>query len=239
VGALVPTAVSDLIYGGDIDNWTSAAKSLKLRYALHLSKRNGYEPVKVILDAGGFIESSAVDMTFTFGTAANEWNPRYQFDSDRGDIRAGKVIVDMMLATSDPRLPLYFDKGTASNYIGVAAGTAGPANSSWVGSGFASQDSPLDLITYAEVKFIEAEVLFQTGDPGGAATAYNAAVKASLAQHGVSSPSWEAANASETAAITLQKIIEGKYVANFLSSEVFVDYRRTGYPVIPLPSNAT
>ena len=238
VGAPVPTATSDLIYGGQVARWNSAAKSLKLRYALHLSKRNTYTPVKAILDQGGFISSNAADFKFTFGSSGNEWNPRYQFDLERTDIRAGKVIVDMMVATNDPRMPVYFNRGTAANYVGVPAGASGTAASAMIGPGFSAPGAPVDFITFAEVKFIEAEVLFATGNAEGAASAYNAGVKASLAKHGVSNPAWEATYAAETlSTISLQKIIEAKYVANYINSEVYVDYRRVGYPVIPAPIN--
>jgi hypothetical protein len=61
-----------------------------------------------------------------------------------------------------------------------------------------------------------------------------------LARHGVTSEAWEADNASETAAsISQEKIMMGKYVALYLQTEVYHDYRRTGYPNnLPAPADA-
>ena len=91
-----------------------------------------------------------------------------------------------------------------------------------------------------ECKFIEAEARFQTGDNAGAATAHNDAVIASLAKHDVSDAAWEALNAAETdATITLQKIMMAKYIALFMSSEPFSDWRRTGIPSLVMAVNAS
>lgn len=234
-GALKP-GNDDLFFKGDAAKWVKAAKALKVRYALHLSKRNGYGPVRDLVNAGGLMESNADNMTFLFTTNANEWNPRYQFDSERGDIRVGARIVDLMKATGDPRIPVYFNKKDAEDYVGSAPGGAN-LNAAWIGPGYAAQDAPLPFITYYEQKFMEAEAFFGT-DNGRAAAAYNDAVKASLASHGVSDEAWEAANAAETSgSITLDKIMTGKYIALYLHSETWVDWRRTGIPTLALPAS--
>ncbi len=57
--------------------------------------------------------------------------------------------------------------------------------------------------------------------------AFNLAVKASLAKHGVSNVVWEASNAAETAAtISIEKIIKAKHIATFLQDETYTDWRR-------------
>jgi hypothetical protein len=85
---------------------------------------------------------------------------------------------------------------------------------------------------------MEAEAFVET-DAGRAAEAYNEGVKASLAFHGVSNEDWEAEYAAETAgSISLEKVMLGKYVAMFMHSETWVDWRRTGFPVLELPVSA-
>ena len=99
-----------------------------------------------------------------------------------------------------------------------------------MGPYYGSINSPVELITYVEMKFIEAEAALPT-DAARAATAYNDAVLASLAKHGVTDATFEANFASETAAtITLEKIIDQKYTALYSSHEVWTDWRRTGLP---------
>lgn len=238
VGSPVPGG-DDLFFGGNAGNWIKVAKAMKVRNALHLSKLNGYAPVRDLINAGGLLESNDDNLVFEFTTNANEWNPRYQFDSERGDIRVGAKIVDMMNDTEDPRLPVYFMSANDSIFVAVGSGPgAANVDASWIGPGFASQNSPVPFLTYYEQKFMEAEAFVDT-DAGRAAEAYNEAVKASLAFHGVSDEVWEAAYAAETAAsITLETVMLGKYVAMFMHSETWVDWRRTGIPSLEVPPAA-
>jgi hypothetical protein len=229
----------DLMYQGNTAKWMKLAKALKVRYALHLSNRtNDYSPVRALINEGGLMTEVADNFTFNFSTAANEWNPRYQFDSDRGDIRVGARIVNLMNATNDPRRPVYFDTKGAAEYVGSGPGEA-LTTAAWAGPGYASQGSPVFFFPYFEQLFIEAEVFFNN-DNGRAAAAYNAGVMASLATHGISDPDWEAANAAETAGtITMEKIMTGKYIAMFLHSETWTDWRRTNIPSLTAPPAVT
>lgn len=231
----------DLFYGGDVAQWVKVAKSLKVRYALRPANRTGdLGNVRDLINAGGLMASNADNFVFNFTTNANEWNPRYQFDSERGDIRVGKRIVDLMTETDDPRLPVYFMSVNDTVFEVVGSGPGeGKTDASMIGPGYASQNSPVPFMTYYELKFIEAEA-FLGADNDRAADAYNEAVKASLASHGVSNETWEADNAAETAgSITLEKIMLGKYIAMFMHSETWVDWRRTGIPELTAPAAAT
>jgi hypothetical protein len=242
-GVPVPGS-DDLFYGGENEKaqWMKVAKALKVRYALHLSKRNGYEPVRSLINAGGLMESPADDWYFQFTNNANEWNPRYQFDSDRGDIRVGAKIVDMMLATDDPRIPVYFASTNDTVFTVVGSGP-GEANvdASFVGPGYAGQAAPVPFFTYYEQKFIEAEA-FVGNDNARAAAAYSEGIKASLETHGVFDQDWFDANSTLDTSLEddaiLAQIMDAKYVAMFLHSETWVDWRRTGYPELTPALNA-
>ena len=147
-------------------------------------------------------------------------------------------LVDMMKATNDPRLTQHAD-GSDGEIVGSPAGT-GSAGASLPGPFYFSQSSPVPLVTYVEMKFIEAEAKLAS-DPGSAATAYNEAVKASLAKMGVSDPDWEAANAAETgSSITLKKIMEQKYIALYAQFEAYNDWRRSNNIIgLSVASDAT
>lgn len=234
-GVIKPGA-DDLIYKGDVAKWTKLAKSLKVRAALHLSKKNGLGPVRDALNAGGLLDAGD-DFMFVFGNAASEWNPRYQFDVERVDIRVGKRIVDLMNTSGDPRMAGYFAPNGDGLFVGSGPGEGNTA-ASFIGPAYSSEAAPVYLMNTYEVKFIEAEAFFGT-DNSRAAAAYNDGVKASLAFHGVSDATWETANAAETSGtITLEKIMTGKYVAMFLNLETWTDWRRTGIPSLSLPSEA-
>lgn len=222
----------DFIYGGDVDLWTKAAYSLQARYYLHKSKRDGASAYTNALAAlaNGF-SSNDEDMQVPFGNAANELSPMYQFMFwDRPyDIVIGAYLIDSMLANGDPRFDQLVDTtdGGTGSTAGEGDGAALP------GPFYASPNSPVPFMSYVELKFIEAEALLQSSQAGNAATAFNDAVKASLAKMGVSDPTWESMYAAETGAtITLEKIIKQKYFALCYQLEVYNDWRRTGYPVL-------
>jgi hypothetical protein len=227
--ALIPGG-DDFIYSGDVTLWTKAAYALKARYALHLSKKDASTAYANALTAlTNAFAANSEDFEFYFGDATNENNPLFQFNDQRGgDIVTGAALVDSLVARNDPRLPLLIDGsgGYSGSHAGEADGT------SLIGPYYASPNSPVPFISYVECKFIEAEALLPT-DPAAAATAYNDAVKASLAKFGVSDAAWEAIWANETGAtITLEKIIQQKYYALAFQIEVYNDYRRTGFPVL-------
>ncbi len=236
-GAVTLRANADLFYKGNVAMWSKAAQALKAKFALHTSKRNGYASVLSALQ-GNTIASNADNMVFKFGEANNELNPIYQFDQLRTDIRASNTIVGMMNATSDPRRSTFFVVQEDGSFIGSNPGEAN-TGASFLGSAFAAKASPVSFVTYAELKFIEAEAKLSS-DAAGAANAYNEALKASLAQYGVSDSTWVAANSLDAGSITLEKIMTQKYIHNCTDSESWVDWRRTGFPTLQVaPDPAT
>ncbi len=223
----------DLIYGGSLTAWKKAAYSLKARYAIHLSKVNGDAAYSAALaaSANGFSEN-ADDMVFTFGTPASEQSPLYQYIEQRpgyiGGLGAKMIEILKNNGDTDPRLAVYAKPTTDGLYVGHPAG-APLDEASQIGEFFAKKDASIVLMSYTELKFIEAEAHFMksTPDKAAAAAAYNEAVKASLARCGASDVTWETANASETeGTISIEKIMKGKYIATFLQDETFVDWRR-------------
>ncbi|MBY0427206.1 MAG: SusD/RagB family nutrient-binding outer membrane lipoprotein [Cytophagales bacterium] len=233
----------DFIYGGNTSSWTSAAYALKARYYLHLGKvdASNYTSAISALASSGF--TSANDFIFPFaGLAQTSQSPFFQFmDQRAGDVALCKTMVDTILAKSDPRLTYYFDTtGTGNDVVGAIPGESD--NSANLPGKFVNkEDAPVYFITYTEVKFIEAECKFKTGDLTGAATAYNEAVKASikLVTSAAAPVVYADKYASETSTtLTLEKIMVQKWLALFLQSESWTDWRRTGLPVFTSPANA-
>jgi Starch-binding associating with outer membrane len=226
----------DLIYAGDLDKWIKTAYALKARYNLHLAKLNGATSYTNALAAiTNAYTSNDDDFKFVFGSAYNNSNPVYQFEQERtGYVAANSTYMGMLSATSDPRQAVYFD-GTIGSASGESNAEAAP-----IGPAYASSESPVYLISYAEVKFIEAEARFKlnAADPL-AVTAYNDGLKASLQREGVyGTGTWYNANVITAGTITLQKIMNQKYLSSFLQLETWTDWRRTGFPVLVLATGA-
>lgn len=248
---VITPSTDDYIFGGDPDKWIRTAWMLKARYALRLSKKNSSDAytktMAALTSAYTAGLTKADDCNMLFGTNANEYNQWYAFTKvDRkGYIRMGAKLVNMMNATSDPRLPFYCELSDTTAYIGGPAGeaeTIGYGNFvSTIGEYYASPDSKLPLITYVEAKFMEAEAKINS-DKAGAATAFNEAVISHITKVTGSAPSagYITANASETSStITLEKIINQKYIALFTQLEVYSDWRRTGFPSLTKATGAT
>lgn len=226
--SLYSPGAEDLIYAGELAKWEKTAYSLKARYNLHLAKRNGSSAYTNALTAiANAYTSNDDDFKFVFGTAYNNSNPIYQSEQERTGYYAASATYFNMLA-GDPRQAVYFDGtfGSAPGELNVDAAT--------IGAAYASADSPVYLMSYVELKFIEAEARFNlnAADPL-AITAYNDGLKASLQREGVyGNGAWYNAHVITAGTITLQKIMEQKYLSSFLQIETWTDWRRTGFPVL-------
>ncbi len=230
-------ADEDLIYAGDLVKWEKTAYALKARYSLHLAKRSGTTAYSDALAAvANAYTSNDDDFKFVFGSALNNSNPIYQSEQDRaGYYSANATYEDMLSLTSDPRQSVYFN-GTLGSKPGEPN-----ANAATIGTSYASATTPVYLMSYSEVKFIEAEARFKLNSSDALAVdAYNEGLKASLQREGVyGDGTWYNANKITLATITLEKIMNQKYLSSFLQIETWTDWRRTGYPVLALATGAT
>ncbi len=226
----------DLIYGGDLAKWEKTAYALKARYNLHLAGKKGTSAYTAALAAvADSYTSNDDDFKLVFGTAYNNSNPMYQSEQERpGYYTASATYISMLDATGDPRKAVYFDGETGSK-------PGEPdADAAIIGVGYASSESPVYLISYSELKFIEAEARFalNPSDPL-AVTACNEGIRASLEREGVfGDGTWFNSNKLSAGNISLEKIITQKYLSSFLQVESWTDWRRTGYPVLQLATGA-
>ena len=208
----------DFIYAGDISKWIKAAYTLKARFHLHYK-----EYTQALTALGNGMASNADDMRFGFGNAETEANPWYQFVTQRGDISMGEPLMTMMNNLNDPRRPAYasFDADTLYS----ADSPLGPY--------YASINSPVEFITYSEAKFIEAECKL-SGDKAGAYAAYIEGITSSIQKYDatadVAAYIAQASVGVGEANLSLQTIMEQKYIAMYTQYESWVDWRRTGYP---------
>lgn len=211
-------------------DWEKTAHALKARYYMHLTSVNGASTAQSALqEAQQALTSVTEQPDFVYSTPAQNANPWYLFDNDRpSTLGFGATLYNMM--TGDPRLPFYTTDAESF------AGDAFP-NLFW---GQAS--SPTPLISYWEVKFIEAEAIVRTGGTDlEALDALKAAVMANMLFIGVAQADADthvdALTLSGTEANKIEAIIVEKYKALYGNApfEAWVDFRRTGFPNL-LPS---
>lgn len=251
----------DFIHGGNVTNWIKMAYSLKARYLLHLSETPQYDPNAVLaaLDNGISANSENADISyFTDGaTVYNPWSGVAR--SQENLILDGwisKQLADAMNGTTfgvvDPRMPFMFGATDGGEFIGVPNGAgrgsgvdvAGERSTISRGTFYASDDSPVLIITLAEAKFVEAEAALDASDPDRAYQAYLDGIAAHMAMIGV--PTAEAQTyindpvvSVGAASITRDLIMKEKYIAMFLHPEAWADARRFDYQYedMTLPAN--
>lgn len=228
----------DVIYDGDPEKWKKAAYSIMARHKLQLSKVNGNNSYTeaLALVASGFT-SNTDDMEVPWESANK--NPIYQFMDERTDIRMCGTFLDMLNDQDDPRIPFFFAKDYDGNYTGNAPGHGYGGDGSYPGSYNASKDSPTVIMSYAELKFIEAECEFLVGTEAAALTALEEAVSASILKVTGSAVDADWLNENITSStLTLEFIMNQKYLALFSTNQPFADWRRTGFPTLSLEDAA-
>ncbi|NML36480.1 SusD/RagB family nutrient-binding outer membrane lipoprotein [Chitinophaga sp. G-6-1-13] len=231
---------NDFFFEGDLDSWTNTAYILKARFAIHLSKKNASDAATQALAALTHV-TNVGDLRTVYGTSTNENNQWYQFKLGRAALlRVGAQLINMMNASNDPRLSVYADKDKNGVYRGAAPSSEDLA-ASGIGSYMTGQTAPITLVGYVEALFIKAEANLILGKKAEAAAAHNEAVltHVKIATGKDAPAAFVTAYASETdATITLEKIMNQKYVALFAQIESYADWRRTGFPVLtPNPEN--
>lgn len=228
-------AGDDLIFKGNLDLWITAAHSLKMRYTFQKAKKDAgaYEEALAMLPNA--ISSNEEDFEMNFGSGANETNPQFQFSQSRaGNIKMGEYFINAF-SPNDIRDSLLVDDLFESG------------NTDKNPDGYYTRSvSPVVLMSYVEVKFIEAEshLMKAASDETAAKAALDEAVNASFQKiMGISTPAAYQADLDArwaAAADKLEVLIDEKYIAMYSQSIiVWNDYRRTGYPVLDFVEGGT
>lgn len=246
----------DIIYAGNKTRWKSAARALKARVAMQGSAKNAATAATNALAAlsAGAMTGNADDLQLTYNLRnLNPWhtNVALGIATANLNVRHSQQFVDAMNGTTfgvfDPRLPFVGGR-TAANasvttWIGGENGVGGGnvdfhPTVTW----HSRNTSPIQFITFAEQKFIQAEAEFLKN--GGTATskgttavgyqAYLDGIAANITKLGVADTARTRYLADPrvgvgAANLTLQLIMAEKFKANFLNTETWNDYRRWDY----------
>ena len=139
-------------------------------------------------------------------------------------------------------MPVFANKNSAGNYVGLAYGlttTVSPNNVSLLGSGLRMPNSPVYLVTYAQSLFARAEAAklgWISGGDGTAKTNYDLALEQSVRQWLNNDTTGLAAFRSNpkvqyNPATAIQQIATQRWVHLFLHGyEAWAEWRRTGFP---------
>lgn len=239
-GVVDGPGADDLIFSGNTDLWTKTAYALKARYMMHLTKRDANAASQALVWIDSAFTNVAQEPSFTFGTIDNESNPIALFGIERpNQMDVGDTLVSLMSNKNDPRRYKYWFEENGS-YLFYSRSSNDLLR--------AQRNSPLSLITYTELLFLKAEALLRTDQGPMAAQTYALAIVNDMEQLGISASEYNpylAANIGFAGLVSFEErlafLISQKYVAMYGQNpnEVWVDYRRTGYPQLDVPADAT
>lgn len=240
----------DFFYNGDSGQWMKAAYTLKARYYMHLTKAPNHsatQQAQLALEAlENGMQSNEDDLRLVYDGSSNRENRWYRNFLPVETIVLSSKTVDSLVSRADPRLDQLVSRSKLNNdYNGRVIGSDGIGALeaySLGGPFYASANSPLYLINYREALLLQAEATLLLSGAEAAAPFYRQAIEADMAHLGVSSGAETAAYMASRGDINeenaLSYIMEEKAVANFLSPEIFNDWRRTGYPALTKVPNA-
>jgi len=245
---------ADLLFGNDFTKWRKLTNSMHMRLLLQVSDATPAESISkinsILNDPATYpiIESNADNaILINTGITPNitPW-PRIQ-DFTGGARKLSTFFIDNLVAMDDPRLPIW---ATRAKKDGIDIGYKG------VPSGFFGNESLIDyapsepndnqakapmknfIMTYAEIEFIKAELMFKGKIAGDAKEAYEKGIKAAIETWEVEVPDGYFVNPANKYNNTLEQIMLHKYFAlHFNDNQQWNNFRRTGFPVMPLVDN--
>lgn len=257
---------SDLIHAGDRAKWLKTAHALKARLLIKTSKTSSFNASTVLTAVSNSYTSNADDAGMATFVLRNNWATvsrnnasltlggwlSEQFVDHLNGTTYGlfdpriKKITDVTSVPGNPTYPAYIGtvNGAGNRINGTFNNTTKDENYISFNSPWTSDTSPLLIVTFAELKFIEAEAALAT-DRARAYTAYLAGIRANMDKLLVPATERDAYLADPRVAVgaanlTTDLIFKEKYVATYLNPEAFNDARRHDfkYKDFSLPQNA-
>ena len=222
--------------------WVKFANALKLKMMMRMGA-SGSE-LDALVSAGDFPEED-VAWTGCWADESAKANPYYSeefgsYFSPQKNVCLNLALQGTMAEYDDPRLPKFFDANKSGAFTGAVSGTNFSQSASEHGMDTWCRpairfNSPVYLLTVAEVEFFLSEYYAKKSSMSDAKAHYEAAVAASFASAGAAGPeavygpgakyAWS--NADYKKNIGIQKWIALSGVNNF---EAWCELRRLGYP---------
>jgi len=240
----------DYIYKGDLTAWHKFAAALKLKLMLRLSETSQYDNAKALsyIQSADLLTASArIPGTVWDDAQEGKRHPMREFQAGGANyfttnVIACKTFFDYLTVNEDPRLGKLFS-GTKAAFFGDfdskddSDGNGTPDDKEKYATVVFGGTMDLMLMSNWEVNFYIAEVYARAGSPK-AKDYYEAGVKASLAQQGITDYSivgtgyakWTGGNTEAQ----IKQIAMQKWVAhcNYQHIESFLERNRTKYPSV-------
>jgi len=243
---------SNFLYpSGNSSDWIKFANSVKLRILMRMSNAVDVKSQLASLVAENNFITSDAQYVGCWSNAQSAANPLYSEEyaawHSQSNVAANVAIINTMIIKDefgnvtyqDPRVSAYFAKNSSGAYVGGISGTnfgasaPAPYNSAaGLSRPIVEYNTPVDLISVAEVEFFLAEYYARYGSAADAKAHFENAIKASFAQAGVSGADECIAKFPYDNANYAKSIGVAKWVALSGSNtfEAWCEVRRLKYP---------
>lgn len=240
----------DILFGGNMSNWRTAAAFIKMRMAMRISDVDPGTAQAKFLEAHSVLKniSGSYNIHYPYLTSDafdNPWQDRFE---SRYDFVVSKKLIDHLKNTSDPRLP-YMADGTklsaGTEYVGLEYGLENPNTIETALSGideaiiYDGTQQGGWIFTYSEFAFMMADA-YQRGwhSIGDMQTWARIGIESSCVRWGVSSSAAASFAASSTIA-SVNDLAEAVWTDMFIQGyEAWVQWRRYDYPTLLPPTAA-
>jgi hypothetical protein len=238
---------ADIIYNGDMTEWSKFANSIKLKLGVILADVDPQRAkAEVEAAAPNVFTSNDDNALFRYLVTPPNVNPIWTnlVQSGRNDFVAANTLVDTMNAHDDPRRQFYFtDLG--GQYVGGVYGAGNSfSNYSHPSDKVEAADFPAIIMDYAEVEFLLAEGAARSMNVGGSAEEhYNNGVTASIEFWG-GSPTDASQYLSQPInkfdAVNWKRSVGVQAWINYYTRgfDAWIEQRRLDYPQLVAPPSA-
>lgn len=236
---------TDLVFGGNIDNWKRFANTLQLKIYLRMINAKPAEAqagVQKLYAANALF--LAVDAGVTgFTNIKGKGNPMYEQNirelNTPTNLRASRTFVTFLQDNNDPRITYNFGSAAPNSiHQGDYTNNTDPSYNT-AASLVQRATDPVIFISQAESSFLQAEARERYFAGAGAKALYDAGVLSAFTVEGANGTTFIAPAgkyaypvagtlAQKIEAISVQKWVSFSYGVHFI--EGFFEKNRTGYP---------
>ena len=182
----------DLLYGGSKGSWLKAAYGLKARYTMRTLKVsadvNG-DLAKVLDYVSKSFESPDDEMLFNVYDGSTQLNPLFGFSNTRDALGVSQSLATKFKDLNDPRgeqafMDYDFVQLTLDDALAAAAPNGTPLQQQFVypiSMAEYATTAPTEMLSYHEIKFLEAEALVRLGQTADAEPVLQDAITAAFA----------------------------------------------------------
>ncbi len=238
---------SDPLYDNDHNKWVRLANSVRLRLAMRI--RNADNALSKQVVAQCLTEPLMEDPSHDASMIQTEGNGNSYYEMKIGFplIKVSEMMIDQLVSTADPRLPVFVAKDGEGNYTGqlnglsdIAFGQSEFEFKSNMGDAISSRESKYYIMTAAEVWLLRAEAaLAYDNNAETANDLFRLGIRTSLIQWDVDAMEIVDFMGSPTATLagTNDEMEEQIGIQMWVGItpnyfEGWSHVRRTGYPVI-------